>query len=36
MSIHEHLPQQARAELRQVRWTKGLDLAKDAEGRATV
>ena len=28
MSIHEHLPPQARKELRQVGWTKGLELAK--------
>jgi hypothetical protein len=28
MSIHEHLPPQARRELRQVGWTKGLELAK--------
>src|SRR5207253_10425662 len=28
MSIHEHLPPQARSELRQVGWTKGLELAK--------
>jgi hypothetical protein len=30
MSIHEHLPAQARAELKQVGWTKGLELAKVA------
>jgi hypothetical protein len=30
MSIHEHLPLQARAELKQVGWTKGLELAKVA------
>jgi hypothetical protein len=30
MSIHEHLPPQARRELRQVGWTKGLELAKVA------
>jgi hypothetical protein len=30
MSIHEHLPPQARAELKQVGWTKGLELAKVA------
>ena len=28
MSIHEHLPPQARRELKQVGWTKGLELAK--------
>ena len=28
MSIHEHLPAQARRELREVGWTKGLELAK--------
>ena len=28
MSIHEHLPPQARHELREVGWTKGLELAK--------
>ena len=28
MSIHEHLPPQARKELKQVGWTKGLELAK--------
>src|SRR6202163_3444581 len=30
MSIHEHLPPQARRELRDVGWTKGLELAKVA------
>jgi hypothetical protein len=30
MSIHEHLPPQARRELREVGWTKGLELAKVA------
>jgi hypothetical protein len=30
MSIHEHLPLQARRELKQVGWTKGLELAKVA------
>ena len=30
MSIHEHLPQQAKRELKQVGWTKGLELAKVA------
>jgi hypothetical protein len=28
MSIHEHLPPQARRELKDVGWTKGLELAK--------
>jgi hypothetical protein len=28
MSIHEHLPQEAKRELKQVGWTKGLELAK--------
>src|SRR5213079_2045667 len=28
MSIHEHLPPQMRRELKQVGWTKGLELAK--------
>ena len=28
MSIHEHLPPQARSELKEVGWTKGLELAK--------
>jgi len=30
MSIHEHLPPQARKELKEVGWTKGLKLAKVA------
>ena len=30
MSIHEHLPPQARRELKEVGWTKGLELAKVA------
>jgi len=30
MAIHEHLPPQARKELKQVGWTKGLELAKVA------
>ncbi len=30
MSIHEHLPLQARKELKEVGWTKGLELAKIA------
>jgi len=36
MSIHEHLPPQARKELKEVGWTKGLELAKVArrEGQA--
>src|SRR5205085_2683344 len=33
MSIHEHLPPQARRELKQVGWTKGLELAKLARRR---
>jgi hypothetical protein len=35
MSIHEHLPAQARKDLKQVGWTKGLELAKlaRAEGK---
>jgi hypothetical protein len=28
MSIHEHLPPQARRELKEVGWTKGVELAK--------
>ncbi len=32
MSIHEHLPPQARKELKEVGWTKGLELAKIAKG----
>jgi hypothetical protein len=31
MSIHEHLPPQARKELKEVGWTKGLELAKIAK-----
>jgi hypothetical protein len=31
MSIHEHLPTQARKELKEVGWTKGLELAKIAK-----
>jgi hypothetical protein len=31
MSIHEHLPPQARRELKEVGWTKGLELAKIAK-----
>ena len=30
MSIHEHLPPQARKDLKEVGWTKGLELAKFA------
>jgi hypothetical protein len=30
MSIHEHLPPQARKDMKQVGWTKGLELAKIA------
>jgi len=30
MSIHEHLPPQARRELKEIGWTKGLELAKIA------
>src|SRR5450631_2821546 len=30
MSIHEHLPPQARKELKEIGWTKGLELAKVA------
>src|SRR5438067_133835 len=33
MSIHEHLPPQARKELKQVGWSKGLELAKLARRR---
>ena len=36
MSIHEHLPPQARKALKQVGWTKGLELAKVAQGRAAL
>jgi hypothetical protein len=32
MSIHGHLPPQARKELKGVGWTKGLELAKWREG----
>lgn len=31
MSIHEHLPPQARRELKEIGWTKGLELAKLAQ-----
>jgi hypothetical protein len=30
MSIHEHLPLEARRQLKQLGWTKGLELAKGA------
>jgi len=30
MSIHEHLPSQARKQLKEIGWTKGIDLAKVA------
>jgi len=33
MSIHEHLPPQVKREVKQVGWTKGLELAKLARGR---
>src|SRR5499427_6897126 len=33
MSIHEHLPPQARKELKRVGWTKGVGLAKLARSR---
>src|SRR5947207_2112023 len=33
MSIHEHLPPEVRRELKQVGWTKGLELAKLAKRR---
>jgi hypothetical protein len=33
MSIHEHLPPQVRRELKEVGWTKGLELAKLARRR---
>ena len=39
MSIHEHLPPQARRELKEVGWTKGLELAKVARqgsGRTSI
>jgi hypothetical protein len=32
MSIHEHLPPQARKELKKVGWPKGVELAKVARG----
>jgi len=38
MSIHENLPPQARKELKEVGWTKGLELAKVArrDGRSSI
>jgi hypothetical protein len=30
MSIHEHLPPQARKELKEVGWAKGIELVKQA------
>ena len=36
MSIHEHLPPEARRELKAVGWTKGLELAKLARRAATL
>jgi hypothetical protein len=33
MSIHEHLPPEAKCELKQVGWTKGLELAKSARAK---
>jgi hypothetical protein len=38
MSIHEHLPPQAKKELKEVGWTKGLELAKVAkrDGRSSI
>src|SRR5256884_7941812 len=33
MSIHEHLPAQVKRELKQVGWTKGIELAKLARSR---
>src|SRR5205814_504478 len=36
MSIHEHLPPQARRELKEVGWTKGLELAKVARRHGQV
>jgi hypothetical protein len=33
MSIHEHLPPEAKCELKQVGWTKGLELAKLARAK---
>ena len=38
MSIHEHLPPQTRKELKEVGWTKGLELAKVArrDGRSSI
>src|SRR5207302_8135298 len=36
MSIHEHLPPQARKEQKEVGWTKGTDLAKLARAEGAV
>jgi hypothetical protein len=36
MSIHENLPLQARRQLKEIGWTKGLDLAKVEEGSPEV
>jgi hypothetical protein len=36
MSIHEHLPPQARHELKEVGWTKGLELARIARRTASI
>src|SRR5271170_7418917 len=36
MSIHEHLPPQARKNLTEVGWTKGLELAKVAQGQRAL
>ena len=36
MSIHEHLPPQARKDLKEVGWTKGLELAKSRAGTAST
>ncbi len=33
MSIHEHLPPEVKRELKQVGWSKGLELAKLARNR---
>ena len=35
MSIHEHLTPQAQKDLKEVGWTKGLELAKVARGFST-
>ena len=36
MSIHEHLPPQARKDLKEVGWTKGLELAKVARAEGSA